>query len=247
MISAFVDNVATVLMIAPVGIAICKKMNINPIPAIISIAVSANLQGAATLVGDTTSILMGGYAGMSFVDFIWWKGKPSIFWAVELGAFGTVFILMGLFRKYKHPVEKVEPTKVTDHMPGIFLLLVIIFLIIASFFNIPYVDGIKNGLICIILCIIDITRSCIKERNTRPLRNVIKELDINTLGMLCGLFIVIAAITEVGIIDAIARGFTSLGHDSRFLLYTVIVLVSVLLSAFMKALITMMVSLMKSK
>ena len=64
-ISAFVDNVATVLMIAPVGIAICKKMNINPVPAIISIAVSANLQGAATLVGDTTSILLGGYANIS--------------------------------------------------------------------------------------------------------------------------------------------------------------------------------------
>ena len=69
-VSAFVDNVATVLMVAPVGIAISKKLKINPVPVIIAIAVSSNLQGAATLVGDTTSILLGGYAGMSFVDFI---------------------------------------------------------------------------------------------------------------------------------------------------------------------------------
>ncbi|MBR4305110.1 MAG: arsenic transporter, partial [Clostridia bacterium] len=50
-ISAFVDNVATVLMIAPVALEICKKLNTNPVPFIIGIAVSSNLQGAATLVG----------------------------------------------------------------------------------------------------------------------------------------------------------------------------------------------------
>ena len=59
-VSAFVDNVATVLMIAPVALNIAKKLNINPVAMIISIAVSSNLQGAATLVGDTTSIMLGG-------------------------------------------------------------------------------------------------------------------------------------------------------------------------------------------
>ena len=54
-ISAFVDNVATVLMVAPVALAICKKLNTNPVPFIIGVAVSSNLQGAATLVGDTTA------------------------------------------------------------------------------------------------------------------------------------------------------------------------------------------------
>ncbi|MBO7423499.1 MAG: arsenic transporter, partial [Oscillospiraceae bacterium] len=54
-ISAFIDNVATVLMVAPVGIAVCNKLMVNPVGMIITIAVSSNLQGAATLVGDTTS------------------------------------------------------------------------------------------------------------------------------------------------------------------------------------------------
>ena len=61
LISAFVDNVATVLMVAPVGLAVSRKIKTNPIPVIIAIAVSSNLQGAATLVGDTTSILLGNY------------------------------------------------------------------------------------------------------------------------------------------------------------------------------------------
>ena len=50
LISAFVDNVATVLMVAPVAMAISKRLKINPVPVIIAIAVSSNLQGAATLV-----------------------------------------------------------------------------------------------------------------------------------------------------------------------------------------------------
>ena len=58
-ISAFVDNVATVLMVAPIALEICKKLKTDPVPFIIAIAVSSNLQGAATLVGDTTAIMLG--------------------------------------------------------------------------------------------------------------------------------------------------------------------------------------------
>lgn len=231
-VSAFVDNVATVLMVAPVGLAICKKMKINPIPAIIAIAVSSNLQGAATLVGDTTSILLGGYADMSFIDFIFWQGKFSIFWAVELGALGTVVILYFIFKKEKEPVTTDKVTPVSDYVPGIVLLLVIVFLIIASFFEIPYIDGIKNGLICMLLCIFSMVRSCIKKKSAEPAKLVGKEMDYATLAMLLGLFTVIAAITEAGIIDEIANWFASIGEGNIFLLYTIIVFGSVILSAF---------------
>ena len=93
-ISAFVDNVATVLMVAPVGLAVAKKLKTNPIPVIIAIAVSSNLQGAATLVGDTTSILLAGEIGMSFNDFFWFRGRLGIAWAVEAGALLTVPVLL---------------------------------------------------------------------------------------------------------------------------------------------------------
>ena len=77
LISAFVDNVATVLMVAPVAVAVCRKLGINPVPFVISIAVSSNLQGAATLVGDTTAIMLGSALDMSFADFFWYRGRPS--------------------------------------------------------------------------------------------------------------------------------------------------------------------------
>ena len=231
-VSAFVDNVATVLMVAPVGLAICKKLKSNPVPVIISIAVSSNLQGAATLVGDTTSILLGDYAGMNFVDFIFWKGKLSIFWAVELGALGTVAILFFLFRKERAKIEQVPVTEVNDFVPGFLMIAVVVCLIIASFFTIPVVDDYKNGLICILIAIFGVARGCITKKNTDSLKLVSSEMDYETLGMLCGLFVVIASIKEAGIIEAISTWFSSIGNGNYFLLYTIIVFASVILSAF---------------
>lgn len=101
LISAFIDNVATVLMFAPVALVMCKRLNISPVMPIIAISISSNLQGAATLVGDTTSILLGSYLGMNFSDFFFFKGKFSLFWIVQAGAIASILILLWFFRKEK--------------------------------------------------------------------------------------------------------------------------------------------------
>lgn len=78
-VSAFIDNVATVLMIAPVAISLSKKLNISPVKMIIAISIASNLQGAATLVGDTSSILLGSALNMTFFDFFVYNGKMGMF------------------------------------------------------------------------------------------------------------------------------------------------------------------------
>ena len=136
-VSAFVDNVATVLMIAPIGLAISRRLKISPVPVLIAIAVSSNLQGAATMVGDTTSMLLGGAAGMNFLDFFWMNGRPGIFWGVELGALISAFALLFLFRKEEQAVSAVVETKVEDKVPTILLLGTIALLIVSSFIPTP--------------------------------------------------------------------------------------------------------------
>ena len=229
-ISAFVDNVATVLMVAPVGLAIAKKIKISPVPMLICISVSANLQGAATLVGDTTSIMLGGAANMSFIDFFFMNGKPGIFWAVELGALATVPIIMFIFRKNKEKVDAVEVTEVTDYFPSILLLLNIIFLIIASF--IEKKPDITNGLICVSLFIVGLVRELIKRKNFGFVKETVKSIDFETLGLLACLFIIIAGIKEAGVIDEISNLFVKVGGNNLFLTYTLIVWGSVIISAF---------------
>ena len=229
-VSAFVDNVATVLMVAPVGLAVSKQLNTNPVPVIISIAVSSNLQGAATLVGDTTSILLGSYANMSFNDFFWFLGKPGICFAVEAGALATIPVLLYLFKEEKAPVDSKVTTVVTDHVPTVLLFGTILALIIASQFeNKP---ELTNGIICVVIAIIGIIYECHRQKNNKPLTSVIKAMDYQTLLLLAGLFMVIEGITEAGVIDAIANVFVKIGGNSVLFMYILIVAVSVALSAF---------------
>lgn len=229
-ISAFMDNVATVLMVAPVGIAICKKLNISPVPMILSIAVSSNLQGAATLVGDTTSIMLGAYANMDFMSFFWMEGKPGIFFAVELGALMTVPVMMFLFRGFNQKVEANEHTKVEDKVPTVLLLLLVVLLIGASF--IQNKPEITNGLICCMLAVVAVIRDLIRTRRKVGAAAAIKSVDYETLLLLFGLFLVIQGITEAGIIDDVAHLIASVGGKNIFLLYTIIVWISVAASAF---------------
>ena len=230
-ISAFVDNVATVLMVAPVALAICRKQNTNPVPFIIAVAVSSNLQGAATLVGDTTAIMLGSALDMSFLDFFWYQGKPSIFFAVELGAVLSALILFFLFRKEKKPlVREGVRTKVTDFVPTVLLLLVLVLLIGASFIDNKPDE--TNGIICCVLFIIGLAYSFGKKRTVSALREPFKEIDFNTIGILLGLFLMIGGITHMGVIDAAAKLLAQAGGGNVFLLYTIIVWGSVLISAF---------------
>lgn len=229
-VSAFIDNVATVLMIAPVALAISKRLKINPVPMIIAIAVSSNLQGAATLVGDTTSILLGGYAGMDFMDFFFFLGRPSIFWAVELGAVLSCAVLLWLFRKENGSIGETAHTPVTDYVPTILLGSVVILLIAASF--IPGKPAITNGLICMGLMVFGLLYTAVKTHDIHKVIKPIREIDFATLFLLFGLFIVIGGITEAGVIDAVAGIFVRLSGDNVFLAYTLIVWASVLFSAF---------------
>ena len=230
LISAFIDNVATVLMVAPVGLAICKKLKISPVPMIISIAVSSNLQGAATLVGDTTSIMLAAYAGMDFMSFFWMNGRPGIFFAVELGAVMTVPIMMFLFRKDKEPVHADEETKVNDFIPTIMMVAHIVFLIIASF--IPDKPEITNGMICLICSIIGMVWELAVTKDKAPMIKCLKNMDYDTMFLLLGLFTVIGGITNIGLIDDLAGLIASAGGSNVFLLYTIVVWGSVLISAF---------------
>lgn len=234
-ISAFVDNVATVLMVAPVALEICKKLKTNPVPFIISIAVSSNLQGAATLVGDTTAILLGSALDMSFLDFFWYQGKPSMFFIVELGAVLSAFIVAFVFRKErKLKLNKndgaANRTVVTDYVPTVLLVGAIVLLIGASF--IPNKPDITNGAICTALMIIGILYNCLRKKDMKAMLPPLKAIDFNTIGLLVGLFLMIGGITHMGVIDALANLLAKAGGNNVFLLYTIIVWASVVISAF---------------
>ncbi|MBE6631658.1 MAG: TRAP transporter large permease subunit [Ruminococcaceae bacterium] len=229
-VSAFIDNVATLLMIAPIALAIAKRLNISPVGMIIAISVSSNLQGAATLVGDTTSIMLGGYANMNFLDFFVYKGRPGIFFAVEMGALLSALILLWLFRKESGAIERSKRTVVTDYVPTALMLGTVVLLIVASLF--PNMPKLTNGMICVGLMVIGIVYECIRNKSIKVIKDTVKEIDFQTIFLLFGLFIVIGGISEKGVVDAVASIFTKIGGGNLFLIYTLVTWMSVLFSAF---------------
>ncbi|MCL2085088.1 MAG: SLC13 family permease [Oscillospiraceae bacterium] len=231
LISAFIDNVATVLIIAPVALTISKKLNISPVLSIIAISLSSNLQGAATLVGDTTSILLGGQAGLDFLDFFVFQGKMGLFWIVQISALTAMLTLLFIFRRQTQATGAVERTAVNDIFPAFLLLGVVVSLIAASFIPAESKPEITNGLICVGLFAAGLTRKLIKTKDIKGIRAALRDIDAFTLLLLAGLFMVVGGVTEAGIVDDISKFFVSASGGSIFAIYTLIVWFSVLLSA----------------
>ena len=226
-ISSFVENVATVLIVAPIAFEVAKKLKANPIPFLIGIAVSSNLQGCATMIGDSPSIILALSSGMNFLDFFWMKGRPGITFAVELGAVASFYILYLLFKKYKEPVIQIEEAKVKTWVPTWLLVLMLLTLALSSF--IKNKPAYTLAFICLIYGTIGLIWHELKHRESL---SVVKDLDWHTFFFLIGIFILVGSLTYVGVIDDIARFITSFTKGNKFLAYTIIVWLSVLLSAF---------------
>lgn len=230
-VSAFIDNVATVLMIAPVAMSLAKKLNISPVKMIITISISSNLQGAATLVGDTSSILLGSALNMTFFDFFVYNGHMGMFWIVQISALIASIVIYIQTKDMRGKVDAIEVTKVKDMMPTYLVILMIVLLIFASFIPQDQKIDILNGLICVCVAIFGVIYHLIRHKDSSIIKTVASEIDFNTLGLLAGLFIIISGIENAGVIDEIAKLFIKLA-DKPFLLYTALVWGSVLISAF---------------
>jgi len=226
-ISSFVENVATVLIVAPIAFEVAKKLKANPVPFLIGIAVSSNLQGCATMIGDSPSIILALSSGMNFMDFFWMKGRPGITFAVELGAVASFYVLYLLFKKYKEPVVQVEKVKVKTWVPTWLLVMMLLTLALSSF--------IKNkptytiAFICLFYGIVGLLWHELKHRESLSLA---RDMDWHTFFFLIGIFILVGSLTYIGVIDDIANVIIGLTKGNKFLAYTVIVWLSVLLSAF---------------
>jgi Na+/H+ antiporter NhaD/arsenite permease-like protein len=227
-ISAFVENVATVLIVAPIALSLARKLKISPVNMMIAIAVSSNLQGTATLIGDPPSMLLGGFAKMNFADFFFYKGRPSIFFAVEIGALVSFAVLYLIFRGQKEKVVLVAVEKVKSWVPTIFLVSLIVLLALSSFFDHGF--SYMAGVLCMMFAVISILWE--KFINKGSIVKGIKSLDWDTTLFLIGVFILVGSITITGWIEALSKLLAGLIGGNIFLGYTLLVFISVILSAF---------------
>ncbi|MFH1401231.1 MAG: SLC13 family permease [Nanoarchaeota archaeon] len=234
-ISIFVENVATVLIVAPVAFTIAKKLKVSPIPFILGVAVCSNLQGVATLVGDPPSMIMGAFAKLTFNDFFFYQGKPGLFFAVQLGAIAGLAMLWFLFRKNKAPVPKFDDVKVKSYIPTILMVGMIVLLAIAGFLGLP--ESIREnsaGIVCMAMAFIGAIWYISTQEGTavKLSHKLIKSVDWETTAFLIGIFILVQTLSTQGIVNDIADLVSVLAKDGIIWAYLVVVVSAVIFSAF---------------
>lgn len=228
LISAFCENVATVMIVAPVAMVIARKLKVSAIPFLVGIAVSSNLQGAATLVGDPPSMLLASYSGMTFNDFFFFRGKPCLFFAIEIAAVVSLFVLYVVFRKYRQPVIRIEPERVLCAFPTCLLIGMVVLLAVVSFVLPEFEYG--TGIACMVAGLVGIL--WYEKRTARATFSLAKRFDWDTFFLLMGIFVLVEGLSSTGIIGLLADMLGRVSRGSTFAAYSILTWVSVTFSAF---------------
>jgi Na+/H+ antiporter NhaD/arsenite permease-like protein len=228
LLSAFIENVATVLIMAPIALAVADRQRVSPVPFLIGLAVSANLQGTATLIGDPPSMILAGYMGLNFNQFFALAGKPGIFFAVQVGALISFGVLGLFFRRYKEPVVSGEKPRVSSVVPTVIVLLMILLLAFASVIDPEFT--LVGGIICMVLGAAAAAWLVLAAR--MGFREIHAKMDFDTLLFLASVFILVESLAEAGVMEDMASFIIRVTGNDLFLVYTVVVWFSVLVSAF---------------
>lgn len=229
-ISIFVENVATVLVMAPIAMALSKKLKLNPIPFMIGLAVMSNLEGTATLVGDPPSMIFASYSGYNFNDFFVHQGKLSIFFIIQVGMIVGCIFFYCIFGRVKEKAQ-IEKDTAISYVPLILLLLMIFGLAGISFLSTEL--GYSSGCFVLGLGIIGLLwYKFSQKKNASELWTLVKELDWETILFLIGIFVVVGAISETGLLQDFAVFIEKLIGGNVFLGFILILAFSVLISGF---------------
>jgi len=227
-LSIFIENVATVLIVAPIMIGLSKKVGVSPVPGMIGIAIASNLQGTATLIGDPPSMILASYMQMNFNDFFFYQGKPGIFFAVQLGAIGSMLFLYFVYRRYKSPLDFEGTVQVRSFVPTIYLVLMVLCLSLSVLVDPDFKWF--GGTACAVLAILCVASS--RFAKDKEHQWVLRHYDTETTTFLAGIFIVVGMLEHQGVIDAIAGFLAANIGDNPLVAFSIVVWASVALSAF---------------
>jgi Na+/H+ antiporter NhaD/arsenite permease-like protein len=199
-VSAFIDNVTTVVLLTPVVLSISRTLGISPMPYLISIILASNIGGTATLIGDPPNILIGSASGLDFLDFLV-NLTPVIL--VVFGAFAVTMVL--LFRgqlqvpdaQREAALEAVDEEIITDR--GLLIrTLVILGLVIVGFL----VHGLL-GLEVATIALLGATALLLVSG--LDVNEALRGVEWVTLFFFVGLFILVEAVVQTGIVSGVAN------------------------------------------
>ncbi len=207
-VSAFLDNVTTVILIMPVTFYIAKKLDIHPEPYLITEILSSNIGGTATLIGDPPNIIIGSAAGFSFLTFL--KELTGI---VLIILALVVFIMFLFFRKQLKTtpekmaeIAKLDNSHTIENYPRMYLSLAVLSFVIIGF--------ITHDITKIPASLCAMIGACVLLMFDDP-KHTIKEVEWNTIFFFIGLFIIIGGLEATGGINLMAEWLLKITNGSE--------------------------------
>lgn len=200
-VSAFLDNVTTVLLVVPVTLAIADALEIDAIPLIVAEVVTSNLGGAATLIGDPPNIIIGGASGLGFNDFLVNVGPPAV-----LAYLAVAGALLAFFRRRLVPrpdrvarLAALDPRAALGTPREVATVLACIGLTVVGFLVHdavglePATIALSGATLYLVAGRLDVERA-------------LEAIQWPTLFFFVGLFVVVGALEANGALEDVARG-----------------------------------------
>jgi Na+/H+ antiporter NhaD/arsenite permease-like protein len=237
LISIFIDNVVTVLIVAPIALQLTRKAGVSPIPVIIGLAVSSNLQGMAILIGDIPSMLLAAQETMSFLDFFWDDGRLGIFWFVQLGAVVGFAVLWLYIKEYRQKPDRIEVAEIRSWVPFWIIILMVVLLSLSPIID-PGMDWLA-GVICLATALAGFIWYTFRSRKEGDRHGW--NFHWRTTLFLMAIFALVYMLTkiytdsdgqEVSVIKSIVDQLDGLRDKNPLVILSVVVWVSVMVSAF---------------
>ena len=228
-ISMFVENVAVVLLVAPVALSLADKLKTSPVPLLTGIALSSNLQGTATMIGDPPSMILAGYMRLGFWDFFTYEGRPGIFFAVQIGALASLAVLAAVYRRYGEKPALLRVEKARSWVPAALLALLVVGLSFAAAFDPDFAWF--AGVYTLALSGVALLWFRLRARWSSPWK-LVEALDWDTTFFLIGVFVLVGALSDSGWMDRLSAFMADWVGGSAALAFTAIVLFSVVVSGF---------------
>ncbi|MBQ8635285.1 ArsB/NhaD family transporter [bacterium] len=207
-VSAFLDNVTTVILIMPITFSIAKKLDINPIPFLITEIFCSNIGGTATLIGDPPNIIIGSAAGFAFMDFI--KELTLIVAIIMLAVVSMLAIcfkkqLVTTEEKMKNAANIDNTGVITDYALMIRSTVVLSLVILG--FMLHDITHIETS----IIAMLGASVLLFFEKPTK----ILEEVEWNTIFFFIGLFIIIGGLEATGGIKLMAQWIIDITHGSQ--------------------------------
>jgi len=221
LLSSFMENVGTVLMVAPIAIELSKKLKSSLFPYLVSIAISANVVTTMTMIADPPSLILAIQTGMKFFDFYWFQGRLSLgvitLFGVAASLASLLFIFRGMNKKVKIDKEKIE----IDYIPLVVFIAGVLALAFGPYFGLsPGPVGLAAGFASLIV-------------GRKRARSMIRDFDWNSFLFITGIFVVIGSLEITGLLTDFVNGVGGLGISNPAIILAIIIWVSVAASSFM--------------